>query len=178
MGHSRIFIQIKSRNKHKSIQLVLMGRILSIYEVMLQEISKMSHFKHKVVRLDVGRRCLIIHMGLQWNMKLSSIQLTTTSWTKSWGGGWSQIYNTGSITPFKCIQVYIHHLMRIVCEWITLKADGRSPEIFLVHFWGMPSSHEFIVSDEMILTKSREIRWSRGNNSIIIGLVMRENMKR
>lgn len=56
------------------------------------------------------------------------------------------------------MQVYIHHLMRIVCEWITLKADGRSPEIFLVHFWGMPSSHEFIVSDEMILTKSREIR--------------------
>lgn len=77
---------------------------------------------------------------------------------KELGGGWSQIYNTGSITPFKCIQVYIHHLMRIVCEWITLKADGRSPEIFLVHFWGMPSSHEFIVSDEMILTKSREIR--------------------
>lgn len=65
MGHSLIFIQIKSRNKHRSIQLVLMGRILSIYEVMLQEISKMSHFKHKVVRLDVGRRYLIIHMGLQ-----------------------------------------------------------------------------------------------------------------
>lgn len=65
MGPSLTFRQIKSRNKHKSIQLVLMGRILSIYEVMLQEISKMSRFKHGVVRPDVGRRCLIIHMGLQ-----------------------------------------------------------------------------------------------------------------
>lgn len=137
MGPSLTFIQIKSRNRHKSIQLVLMGRVLSIYEAMLQEISKMSHFKPRVVRPDVGRRCLIIHMGLQWNMKLPSIQLTTTSWTKSWRG-WSQIYDTGSITPFKCIQVYIHHLMTIVCEWVTPKADGRSPEIFLVHFWGMP----------------------------------------
>lgn len=120
-----MFIGIKHGNKYKSLWLVLMGSILSIYEVMLQKISKMSHFERRVVRPDVGRWCLIIHMRLPWIMKLSTIYLTATTW-KSRG---SQICNAGSITQFRCIEVYIHLLMRIICVWLTPhKADGRSPD--------------------------------------------------
>jgi hypothetical protein len=54
MGCSLMFIEMKSSNKYKSILLVLMGSILSIYEAMLQKILKMSHFEHSVVRCEVG----------------------------------------------------------------------------------------------------------------------------
>lgn len=54
-----MFIQIKSSNKYKSSQLlVLTGSILAIYEALLQEISSMFHFQHRVVRCEVGELML------------------------------------------------------------------------------------------------------------------------
>jgi hypothetical protein len=77
-----MFIEMKSSNKYKSILLVLMGSILSIYEAMLQKILKMSHFEHSVVRCEVGSWGLIIPMGLLWNVKHPCISLTRAMWTE------------------------------------------------------------------------------------------------
>lgn len=78
-----MLIQMKSRKQYRSILLVLMGSVLTIYEATLQKILKMSHFEHWVVRCEVGSWGLIIHMGLQWHVKLPYVLLTRTTWTKA-----------------------------------------------------------------------------------------------
>lgn len=96
--------------------------------------------------------------------------------TKSGG---SELRKKGSVTTFESIEVCIRVLMTIVCLWATpQKANGSSPDIS-VHFWAMDQSPECTVSDETISVKPiKKIRWSKGNNSFIIGLMMRGNMKR
>lgn len=127
-----------------------------------------------VVRPDVGRRCLIIHMGaVKYETLLHLAYCKHMNREQRVAAMRHRIY-----CPIQMHRSLYSSLLRIACVWVTPhKADGRSTEISFVHFLVMYWSHECVVSDEMILTKSIEITWSNDNNSFITGLVMREHGK-